>query len=60
MELILMIKRLPIPEQDFKGDRTWQIAPYSFKDELHAERILAWLKETVFKDMEISHKLKRV
>ena len=60
METILMIKRLPIPEKEFKGDRTWQIAPYEIKDEVHAERLLVWLKGSVFKDMPIIHKIKRV
>ena len=59
METILMIKRLPIPEKDFKGDRTWQVAPYEITDKAHAERMLDWLKETVFKDIPIIHKFKR-
>lgn len=57
METILMIKRLPVPEKDFEGDPTWQVAPYPIKDERHAEKILEWLENSVLKNVPHESKI---
>ena len=57
METILMIKRLPVTEKEFEGDKTWQVAPYQITDKAHAERLLAWLQKTVLKNVPHDHKI---
>lgn len=57
METILMIKRLPAPEKEFEGDKTWQIAPYPIADKAQAERLLAWLQKTALKNVPHEHKI---
>jgi hypothetical protein len=41
-ETLLLVKRLP--QGDFTGDRTWQVAPYALKDAAAAERCAQWLR----------------
>lgn len=50
METILMIKRKPCGE--FTGDATWQVAPYTVKNEQGALRIVEWLRKSSLADFE--------
>ena len=57
METILMIKRLPVPDIEFRGDKSWKIAPYKLKDKASAEKIYAWLETTSLKNIPHIHKI---
>lgn len=57
METILMIKRAPMPEIEFDGDKTWQVSPYSIQDEAHAKRLIMWLQKTVLKNVPHEYKI---
>ena len=52
-----MVKRLPVPEKEFSGDKTWQVAPYNIEDKDHADRLIAWLQKTVLKNIPHKHKI---
>ena len=53
----LKIRRLPIEELGFKGDRNWQVAPYPEETKQGLENRLAWLESSILKDIPFEHKI---